>query len=266
MLDIQKFVLSSKKDDPTFGKLKEALFDVPTARRAFIEGNFDVVFAIGWSILDRALQSLTGIPSDVGGAKRVGVYSPEFQEAYDVRNRMIHGGYKPNAVDAIKLVVQLRILMEALDPRHPKATQMPAGDKSEITKSEAKPSPKKVPTANRTMAEIFLMVLVLGTPSILLVKWYLSLLGGLASASLATIAQDIAYLGAVGFFVTGFFVVFLPPRKYSSIRLVLLFGALVFAFSIGTALMVGSGYLKGQGDSGSLLTPLIGLIDAPLAL
>jgi len=263
LMDLQKFVLSGLRDDAKFDQLKEPFFDMPTVRKAFIEGNYDVVVALGWSVIDRILEILTGIRSDVKAAKQLGLHSSDFKAAYKVRNSVVHDGYKPNSTDAILFVSQIKVIMESLDERHSKKIEPPIQPSPDAGKGR-KGKPNSRQGTNQILLQSLGLVVLLAVPSIFLAKGYTSSLSTSSPATLVAVAITLAYLGVAGFIIAGFLVLFLPTKRYFAYRFILLLGCVVFAFSLTTALSVQGNYLHGATDSGQLHTPLISLIDAPL--
>lgn len=77
--------------------------DIPLVRTLILEGAFTSAYALGWSVIDRSLESLTGIRGDREGAMRIGFRNPEFERFHVIRNAMIHDGYKPDETEALGL-------------------------------------------------------------------------------------------------------------------------------------------------------------------
>jgi hypothetical protein len=120
LLDLHKKAISKNVSSV---KLEETLYGIPDLRQSFINGEYGMVVAWGWSIIDRTLEALTGTRADREGAKRIGFYSREFERCYTIRNAMVHDGYLPNHNDALLILKRVKALLSLLSHKTPASTK-----------------------------------------------------------------------------------------------------------------------------------------------
>ena len=96
---ISKFSNEKKRD-----KLREILSDEIIMRNSVLSGSFESAIVIGWSIIERLLISLSTKKSVRARADEINVLNSNFDNQYDLRNKMVHGNYKPNFQDSINIM------------------------------------------------------------------------------------------------------------------------------------------------------------------
>lgn len=96
---ISKYSNEKKRD--TF---REILSDEIIMRSSVLNGSFESAIVIGWSIIERLLISLSTEKSVKARANEINILNSNFEDQYLLRNKMVHGKYRPNFEDSITLM------------------------------------------------------------------------------------------------------------------------------------------------------------------
>lgn len=94
--------------------LREIVSDVATLRETIIAGQFRTTMGWGWSIVDRILNKLSKRKRTKEKAEELGLYDQRFEKFYNVRNKTVHGGYKPNFEDALDFLILVKHILVRL--------------------------------------------------------------------------------------------------------------------------------------------------------
>lgn len=118
LIRVQRDFLASIKDENLRDDLREIVSDTATLRETILNGQFETTCGWGWSIMDRLLGKISSGRNLKDKARNVNLLTERFVKCYQIRNKTVHGGHKPNFDEAIRVLELIRETLIELTSRN----------------------------------------------------------------------------------------------------------------------------------------------------